>query len=75
MTKDKADVVLGAQIGQPVPAKNTFYTVSDIFQIREDQFKKQLGVGFIVLMQFDFPLAVEDACIQKHVFASKLMFK
>ena len=56
-------MVLGAQIGQPVPAKNTFDTDSDVVQIREDQVEKHFGVGFDVLMHFDFTLAVDDAYI------------
>jgi hypothetical protein len=40
MTKDKADVVFGAQIRQPVPTKNAFDADSDVVQIRENQVKK-----------------------------------
>jgi hypothetical protein len=63
MTKDKADMVLGAQIGQPVPAKDAFDTDSNVVQIREDQLEKHFGVRFDVFMHFDFTLAVEDAYI------------
>jgi hypothetical protein len=61
MTKDKTDVVLCAQIGQPVPAKHTFDTDSDVVQIRENQVKKHLGVGFDVLMHLYFVFSVNDA--------------
>jgi hypothetical protein len=63
MTKDKTDVVFGAQISQPVPAKHAFDTNSDVVQIRENQVKKHPGIGFDVFMHFDFTLAVEDAYI------------
>jgi hypothetical protein len=46
MTKDKANMMLGAQLGRPVPAKYTFDTDRDIVQIWQNQLEKHFGVGF-----------------------------
>lgn len=54
-------MVFGAQIRKPVPAKNAFDADNDVVQIRKDQFKKQLRVGFDVLVHDNLALGILDA--------------
>jgi hypothetical protein len=61
VTQDEGDAVLGAQIGDPVPAKDALDTDDDVVQEGGDQLKKQLGLGMDILMQPGFALLVDDA--------------
>ena len=61
MTKHKGNVVLGAQVGEPVPAKYTLDTDDDIVQIGENQLKEHFRVGFDIRVHDYFSLVIEDA--------------
>jgi len=56
-------MVIGAKIGQPVPAEDTFNADNHIFDEGKDQFEKQFRVGFDILMDNDFSLMIQDADI------------
>ena len=53
--------MLGAQIGDPIPAKDTFDTDDDVFQEGENQLKEHLGLGGDIFMQPGFAFLVDDA--------------
>jgi hypothetical protein len=53
VSKDEIDFVIGAQIGQPVPAEDTFDADNDIFDKGKHQFK----------VDDHFALTVQDADI------------
>jgi hypothetical protein len=63
VSKDKIDFVIGAQIGQPVPAEDTFDADNDIFDKGKHQFKKAFMIGFDVQVDDHFALTVQDADI------------
>jgi len=63
VTKDKRDLVLGAKIGEPVPAKDAFNANNDVLHEREHQLKEQLGIGFDIFMDPDLPLVADNADI------------
>jgi hypothetical protein len=63
VTQDEGNAVLGAQIGNPVPAKDTLDTDDDVFQEGEDQLKKYLALGGDIFMQPGFAFLVDDADI------------
>jgi hypothetical protein len=63
MTKGKSDAVLGTKISKPVPAKYAFNADDDVIKVRKDQLEKQLWVGFDVLVNKDFAVAIDSADI------------
>jgi hypothetical protein len=54
MAEDKGNVVLAAEVSQPVPAKDTFYTDDNVIGVGKDQFEKRFRIGFDILMNFNF---------------------
>jgi hypothetical protein len=70
MSKYKGDVVLSAQVGKPVPAKDAFDTDHHVIQIRKDQFKELLRIRFDVLMHFGFSGLIQDADV--HISGMKI---
>ena len=46
--------MIGAQIGQPVPAKNAFDPDNDVFDKRENQLEKAFRVGFDIQVDDHF---------------------
>jgi hypothetical protein len=65
VSKDEIDFVIGAQIGQPVPAEDTFDADNDIFDKGKHQFKIAFRIGFDVQVDDHFALTVQDADINK----------
>jgi hypothetical protein len=63
VSKDEIDFVIGAQIGQPVPAEDTFDADNDIFDKGKHQFKIAFRIGFDVQVDDHFALTVQDADI------------
>jgi hypothetical protein len=61
--KGERDLVFGAKIGEPIPAKDAFDADGDIVQIRKDQFKELLRISFDVLMHFRFSGLIQNADI------------
>lgn len=47
-------MVIRAQVGEPVPAKNAFDTDKDIIQVWENQIEKNFGFGFDIFVHFYF---------------------
>jgi len=47
-------VVLGAEVSQPVPAKDAFHTDDNVIEVRKDQLEKRFRIGFDILMNFNF---------------------
>jgi hypothetical protein len=69
MTKDERNVVLAAEVGEPVPAKDALDADEHITEVLKDQFEKQFRIGFDVLMHFDLAFAADNAdvhfaCVQ-----------
>jgi hypothetical protein len=70
MTRGEGNAVLGEQIGDPVPAKDTLDIDDDVCEEREDQLKKHLGrPRWDVFKQPGFAFLVENAdvhfpCVQ-----------
>jgi len=63
----RASTPNGSALG--VPTKDTFNPDNDVFQKGKHQFKKQLRIGFNVLMHFGFTFLIDDAdlhfsCVQ-----------
>lgn len=55
--------MVGAKIGQPVPAEDTFDADNNIFDEGKDPFEKQFRVGFDIRMDNDFSPMIQDADI------------
>ncbi len=56
-------MVIGAKIGRPVPAEDTFDADNHIFDEGKDQLEKQFRVGFDIRMDNDFSPMIQDADI------------
>jgi hypothetical protein len=65
MSQDKGDILLRAEVGDPVPGKDAFNGNDDVLTIRGDGFQKYVGISFDVPMQNDFPFLVEDAEVHR----------
>ena len=56
-------MVLGAKIGEPVPAKDAFNTDDNVIEVGKDQFEKQFRIGFDILVNFYFSFLIDNADI------------
>jgi hypothetical protein len=63
VTKNKFNVVLVTEIGQPVPAKYAFYPDNNIIEVRKYQLEEQLRVGFDVLVNGNLAAEVDNTDI------------
>jgi hypothetical protein len=61
MSEYKGDVLLGTEIGDPVPGEDAFHGHHDVFSITFDGFKENLSVGSDVALEDDASFLVEDA--------------
>jgi hypothetical protein len=69
VSKDKVNVVIGAQIGDPIPAKYAFNADNDVIDKWEYDFKKQFRVGLDILVNPGLSLLIDDtdvhlSCVQ-----------
>jgi hypothetical protein len=55
--------VFGAEVGNPVPAKDAFDTDNDIIDVGKHQFEEQFRIGFYVLVDLGFAFLVDDTDI------------
>jgi hypothetical protein len=60
MTKNERNFMLMAEVRHPVPAKDAFNTDDDIVNVGEYELEKQFRIRVDVLMNFHFPLLVQD---------------
>ena len=70
MTKGERDLVFGAKVCEPIPAKDAFDADDHVIQIRKDQFKELFRIGFDVLVHFGFTGIVQDADV--HISGMKI---
>jgi hypothetical protein len=63
MAEDKRDILLGTQIGEPVPGKNTLHRDNHILPIGCHGLEKRLWASFHVPVQQELALLREDAHI------------
>jgi hypothetical protein len=61
MTQGESNLVLGTEIGQPIPAEDAFDTDDDVFQKWCDKFDQHLLIGIDILMKLNISLLIEDA--------------
>ena len=61
MSQNEWDILLCAEVCDPVPREDTFYSNNDIFTVRSYGFQKDIGTCFDIPMQDDLSLLVEDA--------------
>ena len=61
MTQDEGNVVLGAQISDPIPGKHTFHCDDYIVPIRCDDFEEPIRLGGDISMDQDLSLLINDA--------------
>ncbi len=63
MAQDKRDVLLGTQIGDPVPGEHAFGSNDDVFPERLYGVEKDFQVGSYVSVQHDLSRGIQDAQI------------
>ena len=63
VAEDEGELLGGAEIGQPIPAEDTFHPDNDIFLIGRNEFEKQPRIGVDVLVKLDFSLLIDNADI------------
>jgi hypothetical protein len=63
MAQDKRDILLIAEIGDPVPGEDAFYGHDNVLTIWRDSLQKDVGICFDVPVQDDLPLLGQDAKI------------
>ena len=63
MAEDEGQLLAGAEISQPVPAKDALHPDDDIFLIRGDEFEKKCWIGINVLVKLNSSLLIENADI------------
>src|SRR5438093_11691617 len=68
MPEDKGNLFLGAEIGEPVPGKDTFNSDDQILTIGCNSLEKDFRTGFHIAMQQDLAVLVEDT----HVHAASM---
>jgi hypothetical protein len=61
VAQDEFDVLLGAEIGQPLPTEDAFDSHDQVLPIGLDRFEESLGTGAQVAMQQNLPLWIQDA--------------
>ena len=61
VAQDERNVVQGAEVRQPIPAKDTFHADHDVIEEGKDHFKEQLRIGFDILVHFDLAALADDA--------------
>ena len=69
VAQQKRNIVLGTDIGQPIPAKHALYGNGHIFKVWENELKKSFRIGFDVFVHFGFTGLIEDthihfSCVQ-----------
>jgi hypothetical protein len=65
MTQDKRDILLGAQIGEPIPGKDAFHGNRHLFSVRGDRFKEQLRGTRHLSVQQDLALGIQDTDVHR----------
>jgi len=60
MTQDKGDIFLSAEISDPVPGKDTFYSYHDIFSVSLDGFQEDFCIRSDIALKNDTPFLVDD---------------
>jgi hypothetical protein len=66
--EDKGNLFLGAEVGEPVPGKDTFDRDDQILPIGCNGLEKRLRTGFHVAMQQDLAVLAKDT----HVHAASM---
>ena len=61
MAQGESNLVLGTEIGKPIPAEDAFDTDDDVFQERGDKFDQHLLIGIDIFMKLNISLLIEDA--------------
>jgi hypothetical protein len=70
MAEDEGDVVLNAEISDPVPGEHTFYCDHDVLPEGSDDAKKGFRVRVNILMDSDISSGIKDA--DKHFLGMKV---
>jgi len=65
VTEDKRDVLVGAEIGDPVPGEDAFDRDDEVIPVGSDGREEALGVCAHVAVQDDLPVAGEDAEVHR----------
>jgi hypothetical protein len=60
VTEDEGDVLLCAEISDPVPGEDTFNGHNDIFSVSFDGFKKDFWICSDISLKRDTPFLVDD---------------
>src|SRR5262245_31840590 len=63
MPQDKGNALLGTQVGQPIPGKNTLDGHNEPLAVWGDGLEKGFRCGFHIAVQQDFSIASQDADI------------
>jgi hypothetical protein len=61
MAQNKGNILFAAEIGYPVPGKDTFYGNDNVFSVWCDGLQEDVGIRFDIPMQDDLSFLIEDA--------------
>jgi hypothetical protein len=68
MPQDKRNLYAGAEVGEPVPGKDTFDTDDQILTIGGNSLEEHLRTGWHVAMEQDLAVLAQDT----HVHAARM---
>src|SRR5262249_19797323 len=63
--QNKRNIVLGAQIGEPIPSKDAFHANRHVFSVGGYRFKEQLRGTRHVSVQHDLALRIQDTDVHR----------
>ncbi len=70
MAEDKGDVLLGTEIGDPVPGEHTLHGHNDILSERSNDVEKSFRVCVDILVNPDIASGIEDT--DKHLLGMQV---
>jgi hypothetical protein len=65
MAQDERDILLAAEVGDPIPGNDAFNRNNDVLSIRGDRLQKGVRIGFDVSVKDGSALLVEDTKIHR----------